>query len=101
MSQPGVERVARKPRDESSPQTRTLTACKNSWHGNVVSLHVGVIYAPLIVLCRRLGFCYGKNRLFCLKKGIFQKNRLNMHFFRNETVLLGITIDGGCILAYM
>ena len=60
-----------------------------------LGLHIGVTRAPLIVLCRRLGVCYGKNRLFMQKNAILPKKRLNMHFLRNETRLVGITIDGG------
>ena len=43
--------------------------------GTCLSLHVGVSIAPLIVLCRRLRVCYGKNRLFMQKTVIFKKNR--------------------------
>ena len=45
------------------------------------NLHVGVTRAPLMVLCRRLWVCYGKNRLFLQKNAILPKKRLNMHFF--------------------
>ena len=49
--------------------------------GVCLGLHVGANKAPLMVLCRRLGLCYGKNRLFMQKNTIFHKNRLNKHFF--------------------
>ena len=37
-------------------------------------LHVGVNFAPLIVLCHRLWLCYGKKRLFVPKTVVFPKN---------------------------
>ena len=63
--------------------------------GVLLGLHVGVNRAPLIVLCRRLWFCYGKNRLFMQKNVVFPKKRRPCTFFRNETVLVGITTSGG------
>ena len=58
-------------------------------------LHVGVNLSPLIVLCRRLLLCYGKNRLFMQKNAIFKKIPEHAFFFRNERVWVGITISGG------
>ena len=65
--------------------------------GVLLGLHVGVNIAPLIVLCRRLGVCYGKNRLGMQKIVFLSKKCCPCIFFRNETDLVGITIDGGVL----